>query len=191
MKHILVFLALMVLTAACATPLVTPPAGQSDGDAAETIVREYTGWTRMFDEARSIAMNLMVMCRLLTEQEQAFVNSEHGQAYVQVYANPVGAPAMQLRGSRAFPEGSVIVKEKFEMQEYLTENRTGVKPTGLGIMVKREKGYSEQARDWEYLYVDQAGAIHRDQKQLEQCIACHNGIQERDSIFYPEAPGQF
>jgi hypothetical protein len=190
-KRGILFIGILILVAACESPLASLTATPANEDAAEKIVREYSGWTKMFDEARAIAMGLMVMCRMMTDEEQAFVNSEHGQAYVQVYANPTGAATMQQQGARVFPEGSVIVKEKWGIEAGNPNDDSSAKRTGLGIMVKREKDFNAQVGDWEYLYMDEAGTIHRDQKKLQHCIACHSGIQERDSIFYPEAPGQF
>lgn len=120
----------------------------------------------------------MALCRLPDENEQAYLESEHAQYFVQVYVNPIGTGTLAQEGARKFPDGTIIVKEKWAQDARLQLDKTARKPAGLGIMVKDKMG-------WQYAYVDEAGTITRDPKQLEHCRACHKGNAERDAVFYP------
>lgn len=179
----------MVLSAACAAPAPSPSVAQPDSGAATSIVRAYTTWAPLFQAPRNISATLMAMCRSMTPEEAAYARSEHAQYYVQVYTNPIGSDTIRQPGPRVFPEGSVIVKEKL-LQDTRLLKLGAPQRVGLGIMLKREKNFDPVGGDWEYLYVDAAGRITRDQKQLEHCRACHSANRERDSVFYPAVLSQ-
>jgi hypothetical protein len=93
---------------------------------------------------------------------------------------------MRAGGARTFPEGSIIVKEKWTQDLEPNDNVDGVHLNGLGIMVKRAQGFDDEGGNWEYLYMDTSGTITREQKQLEHCRACHMSVPERDAVFFPD-----
>ncbi len=182
MKRGIVFVALMFFVVACAVPL-TNNASQNDSDTLEKIVREYSNWTALFETPRNVSFFLMALCRLQTPAEESYLQSEHAQYFVQVFVNPGGAQTMAQTGARTFPEGTVIVKEKWARDERFLKNDSASKPAGLGIMLKDQSG-------WQYAYVDEFGVVTRDPKQLEHCAACHNTQSERDAVFYPDVLSQ-
>ena len=145
---------------------------------------DYKTWTALFDAPRNVSMQLMMLCRTMTEAEQAYVNSEHAEFFVQVYVNPVGENAMKQNGARVFPQGTVIVKEKFTQDTRVPNARA--QAAGLGVMVKHAPGFDPQGGDWEYLYVDRSGLVVTDQKQMQDCRACHLQARERDAVYYPQ-----
>lgn len=154
---------------------------------ALTIVQGYTAWSKMFAEPRNISAQLMLMCRLATEAELKYLDSEHSKYFVQVYVNtPDALAAMKQAGTRVFPQGTVIVKEKWAqgLQQHLDASKR--MPAGLGIMVKQRKGFDTPGGDWKYLYVDDSGKITSDQQQLQNCRACHMTHPEHDAVFYPQ-----
>ena len=128
-------------------------------------------------------MQLMLLCRTLNDDEQAYVASEHAQYFVQVYVNPVGEKQMRETGTRVFPQGTIIVKEKWMRDETTGQPTDAKQPAGLGIMYKTQDG-------WQYGYADASGNLTRDPKQLEHCAACHGKNRARDAVFYPQVLGQ-
>lgn len=183
MKRVPIVLVLFLFIVACAAPLPQNNAPQNSTDVLEKIVREYGTWTRLFDAPRSVSAQLMTLCRLILEDEQAYLDSEHAQYFVQVYVNPVGEKMMRETGTRIFPEGTIIVKEKWMRDESTGQPTAAKQPAGMGIMFKQSDG-------WQYAYADESGKITRDQNQLEHCRTCHIKQQAQDSVFYPQVLGQ-
>lgn len=190
MKCIFVIFAVAIFCAGCGSAVTNPNVRPTEASEAKDIVQEYIQWKPLFETARNVSMELMTLCRLMTKQEEAYLGSEHGQRFVQVYANPIAAPAITVVGKRVFPEGSVIVKEKWDRDPRLALNDKNLRPIGQGIMVKRGKSFNAASGDWEYMYVDETGTITRDQTQLQHCIACHSANQTGDSIFYTPSVNQ-
>lgn len=185
MKRIIALFIILFWGVGCAPPLASSNVPQKDADMAAKIVREYASWTPLLQSARNINLSLVLLCRTMTAEEQAYTRSDHAKYYVQVYVNPVGAAAIRQEGTRVFPKGTIIVKEKLAEDTRLLKIGTGPKPVGLGIMIKREKNFDPEGGDWEYLYVDEKGTVTRDHKQLEHCRACHSAQTERDAVFFP------
>lgn len=167
---------------ACALPSAN--SGVAPAHPVETILREYHSWAPLFQEPRNVSFFLMALCRTQTADEASYQASQHAQYLVQLYVNPTGAAAMQQQGTRVFPDGSVIVKEKWSHDDRFAKIAGATEPAGLGIMFK-------QNNDWQYAYVDEKGSITRDQKQLDNCRACHQANQARDSVFYPAVLNEF
>lgn len=136
MKRFIIACALLSLAVACATPVA-----QNNSDALASIAREYPNWTRLFDAPRNVSIELMTLCRLVLEDEQAYLDSEHAQYFVQVYVNPLGEKTMREQGARTFPEGTIIVKEKWKRDQSFAQDKTATRPAGLGIMHKAKDGW--------------------------------------------------
>lgn len=168
----------LLLSVACAPSFANFNAVQSTTDELKSVVRDYKTWVQMFDAPRNVSMQLMLLCRLPDANEQAYLQSEHAQYFVQVYVNSVGEKLMRAENARVFPIGAVIVKEKWKRDASSAQDPHTTKPSGLGIMVKRENA-------WQYAYMDEQGAITRDQTELEHCSVCHGAQSERDSVFFP------
>jgi hypothetical protein len=83
-----------------------------------------------------------------------------------VFVNQVGERAMLHQKKPAFPQGSLIVKEK------LPDPHSGA-PELLTVMRKRERGYNPAGGDWEYLVLDGAGRQVQAQGKLQNCQSCH------------------
>ena len=108
--------------------------------------------------------------------------SLHWNHYVHIYVNTPGKPSMQLHGP-AFPEGSVIVKEKFPSNGFRQPDKLGYS-TLLTVMRKREPGFDPQNGDWEYFTGDPktrklAPVIG---KALKSCQSCHAHYKDRDFV---------
>lgn len=149
------------------------------------ILRDYPAWTALFDAPRNVSAMLMLLCRTATEVEMAYQESDHSKFFVQLFVNPIGAAMMNQQGKRTFPEGTVIVKQKWAQNDQFQLDPAQKLPAGLGIMVKRAPGFDTPGGDWQYYYVDAAGAVTSDSSQLGTCRACHMQQRNTDAVFYP------
>lgn len=75
-----------------------------------------------------------------------------------------------------FPEGSIIVREKFA-------NADDAKPELMAVMIKRSRGFSRVSGDWEYLIVDGALTRVRERQKKGTCNGCHSQQKDRDFVF--------
>lgn len=154
--------------------------GPASGDApdVEAIIGSYSGWTALTDAPRPVSMLIYILCRLPTEEEMAFTESEHGNRYLLEYVNEIGREAMLSPDTTEFPVGTVIVKEKLGALESDAAE-------ALGIMIKREAGYNPSGGDWEYIYWEHPDSLMRDKPGLMHCQQCHYEQAETDSVFRP------
>lgn len=105
----------------------------------------------------------------------AFPMNPHESAWASVYVNAKGAPAMMTESHPAFPEGSMIVKAKL----YTSVAKD---PALLTVMIKREKGYNSESRDWEYLVLDGPATKIVERGKLSRCNACHEKYEDTDFV---------
>jgi len=106
---------------------------------------------------------------------RAFPVNPHESAWATVYVNEKGASAMMTESQPLFPEGSIIVKEK-------AHNSAGKDPVVLTAMIKREKGYNPESRDWEYLVLDGPATKIVERGKLEKCNQCHEKYDDTDFV---------
>ena len=107
----------------------------------------------------------------------------HDSAYITVYVNKAGREAMFAKQPQQFPEGSIIVKEKF----HSPEDR---KPLLYTIMRKREAGYNPKVGDWEFSVVGPNGTEMQAIGKLENCQGCHLSKSKSDFVFRPYVTSQ-
>lgn len=107
----------------------------------------------------------------------------HASAYITVYVNKVGRESMFAKQAQRFPEGSIIVKEKFNSPE-------DRKPLLYTIMRKRATGYNPKVGDWEFSVVGPNGTELQATGKLENCQGCHLGKSEADFVFRPYVTSQ-
>lgn len=119
----------------------------------------------------------------------------HSRKIFLVYVNPIGKAAMMTKGKSVFPNGTVIVKEKFDrgvdpdsrpydlhsVSDRQVKKIVAGKPELLTVMYK-EKGV------WNYF------AVSADGKELKgdtaYCGKCHDTAKEQDFVFRSEyVPG--
>ena len=105
----------------------------------------------------------------------AFPQNPHETAWASVYVNPKGTAAMMTESHPAFPEGSIIVKEKFYRQD-------SKEPVVLTAMIKRAKGYNPESRDWEYLLLDGPASKIVERGKLTRCNECHEKYEDADFV---------
>lgn len=105
----------------------------------------------------------------------AFPRNPHETAWASVYVNPKGVSAMMTEIHPSFPEGSIIVKEKL----YREDSKD---PVMLTAMIKREKGYNPESRDWEYLMLDGPATKIVERGKLSKCNECHEKYEDTDFV---------
>jgi hypothetical protein len=86
--------------------------------------------------------------------------------WVTVFVNKIGERAMLHQKKPAFPQGTLIVKEKLPDPQSSS-------PELLTVMLKRESGYNPAGGNWEYLVLDGAGKQIQARGKLENCQSCH------------------
>ncbi|SRR5258705_4413511 len=105
----------------------------------------------------------------------AFPTNPHESAWASVYVNAKGASAMLTESHPAFPEGSMIVKEKLYTS-------VGKDPVVLTVMIKRAQGYNPGSRDWEYLVLDGPAIKIVERGKLSKCNVCHEKYEDTDFV---------
>jgi hypothetical protein len=131
-------------------------AGGSDNTSGlsdvQAILDSYHSYAPQTPEPVSVSGYLFGLCRLPTLRETEFLQSIHGDGrYLQDWANPLAAQALVGQAPVTFPEGSVIVKEKYAGPKT-------VKPdlVAIGLMIKRGAGFDSAHGDWDYAYYEPA-----------------------------------
>lgn len=138
---------------------------------ASTFYRDFTRLTKRPHRVAPLTATLCTIpSRAVVEREKQMTGL-HYWASVHVYASPAAMPAV-TNGLRAFPVGSVIVKEK------LTDDG---KVSGVGGMIKRIAGYDASNGDWEYFYYGRPGEFSSG--RLPSCVECHRAAKTNDYVY--------
>jgi len=144
-------------------------------DAAK--LKDRTSWIQVNAEPYQMPAPVAALCAAgpLAGSSQ---KDPHASAYITVYVNKIGRDAMFAKQAQRFPEGSMIVKEKYSTPE----DRT---PLLYTIMRKRTAGYNPKVGDWEFSVVGPNGTQVQAIGKLENCQGCHLGKSESDFVFRP------
>jgi hypothetical protein len=103
----------------------------------------------------------------------------HAFAQVRVLMN-LSAEAAQKSGTKTFPVGAVVVKEKVaHPYPYLPDAPRRL--SGVTGMIKRAPGYDPANGDWEY-FIQETGAP-LEKGKIVTCIGCHQKAPGPDHLF--------
>lgn len=139
-------------------------------------VSGYRKWVRVNPKPHPVVSHLALLCRSLTPEGEAQAASDpHKDKFVTIYVNRIARNSMLYQKKPAFPEGSVIVKEKLPSAD-------STSPELLTVMHKREKGYNSSAGDWEYYVLNGSGTKIQSRGRLESCQSCHEQWKETDYV---------
>ena len=169
---VLVVVAGIVLVVALAVSRTEAAKDEFRFDAAK--LKDHNTWIQVNDEPYQMPAPVATLCAPGTFLDP----NPHASAYITVYVNKAGREAMFAKQSQRFPEGSIIVKEKFRSPE-------DRKPLLYTIMRKRAAGYNPQVGDWEFSTVGPDGTQLVASGKLKNCQACHLGKSESDFVFRP------
>lgn len=138
-------------------------------------VKERARMERVTPKPVDMAAAVVARCNIdavLNGQGAKPVNP-HNTATFHVYANDAAVlPLFDPWGK--YPEGSVLLKEKFSGPDGKTELFTG--------MIKREKGYFPECGDWEFFTVDGAAAKIAERGKMANCASCHEDESMRGNV---------
>ena len=155
-------------------------------------LKDYPAWKRISPPGYFIPANLAVACiapdtRAFSHVPDAPIGSS---VLVDVYANPLAEN--HLFSTDAFPEGSIIVKNKHVAAEHLRVEDGTMKTAGwqrkqslgVGVMIKGSKGSSPATGDWAFAYYPSTAS-----SDLSHCAQCHQSAPH-DFVFarYLAAP---
>lgn len=101
--------------------------------------------------------------------------NNHSFSFGEVYANDLAKPEIE-KAQPIFPVGSIIVREKNS-----TANSTT--PETVIAMVKREKGFSTETGDWEFLVFDGKDLQMQKRETVGNCAACHSNAKQSYWVF--------
>ena len=141
-------------------------------DAAK--LKDHNTWIQVNDEPYQMPAPVAALC---APGALATLNP-HASAYITVYVNKVGRESMFAKQAQRYPEGSMIVKEKYSSPE-------DRKPLLYTIMRKRAAGYNPTVGDWEFSVVGPDGTQLQASGKLKNCQGCHLGKNESDFVFRP------
>ena len=137
-------------------------------------LKDRTSWIQVNAEPYQMGPAVAADCAAATA-----TLDPHAAFYITVYVNNAGREAMFAKQAQRFPEGSIIVKEKFGAP---SGDR---KPLLYTIMRKRESGYNPKVGDWEFSVVGPDGKEMKATGKLENCQGCHVGQSESDFVYRP------
>lgn len=83
----------------------------------------------------------------------------------------------------SFPVGTIIVREKINATMLFLNDNDKRKPELLAVMVKREKGFNPQNKDWEFLVIDGAATKIQQREKTGSCQTCHAQQKADDFVF--------
>jgi hypothetical protein len=155
---------------------------ETAGDPVQEITG-YRGWTKVNTEPQLMPDQTALLCAPASPGVAAAAQNPHRNKYITVYVNELGRKAMLEQKSPAFPEGSVIVKEKLA-------EKSSQAPELMTVMIKHAKGFNPASGDWEYMVVDGTGTKVLARGKLENCQSCHSGRPGTDYLFRTYLPGQ-
>src|SRR6185295_7654566 len=100
--------------------------------------------------------------------------SPHMGHWIKVTVTPAAKETM-VSGKGVYPEGTVILKQKFTDREATqSELFTGMR--------KREAGYNAEVGDWEFFTLDGAGKEVTSSGKMESCVDCHKPYKATDFV---------
>lgn len=167
----------------------TQPHSSAAAHPAETAgepvkeINGYRSWTKVNTEPQLMADQTALLCAPASPSLRAAAQNPHSNKYITVYVNELGRKAMLEQKTPAFPEGSVIVKEKLPDQSSQT-------PELMTVMIKRGKGFNPTSGDWEYMVVDGTGTKVTARGKLDNCQSCHIARPGTDYVFRTYLPGE-
>lgn len=162
--------------ASIATSLLTIAHAAPPDEELLKLVKNRAQLERVTQTPKDMEKRAMTTCAIdgrIANGKSSSATSPHQNATIHVFTNEVATlPIFDPWGK--FPEGSLILKEKFSKPEGKTQLFTG--------MWKREKGYFPETGDWEFFTVDAEARKIVERGKLESCAKCHQEYDKGDFV---------
>ncbi len=100
---------------------------------------------------------------------------DHSVSFGEVYANEIAREQFEVENP-AFPVGSIIVREKNALAD-------SPAPEVVIAMLKRERGFSPDTSDWEFVVFDGADLKLKQRETKGNCATCHASAYKTDWVF--------
>ncbi|MBS1714441.1 MAG: cytochrome P460 family protein [Armatimonadetes bacterium] len=157
----------------------------SGSEARLDAIKGYRSWKQATTGPQDMTPAMALSCVGPRPQDQS--PNPHNRKVFMVYVNAAGAKVMMDRGKKTFPDGTVIVKEKYDRKALErkdaamwdpvdTSKVKGLKPELLTVMAKKNGR-------WTYYAVDAAGKVMNG--DVSACIKCHDTVKGEDYVFRP------
>lgn len=146
------------------------PAPTKHPITAEEVIAKYATFQRVTPRQFYVNPALSALCRGPSPDEIAEARIKHGihaVTAIHVFMNDA-AEAAFVKASGDYPEGSVVVKEKWG-------------GLGIGGMIKRHAGYDPLNGNWEYLYFEKGSPLQSG--KIQSCGNCHSTTRKTDHVF--------
>lgn len=179
-RRILFFLAAVIGVAfAIALAGIATRATNDDFSFDASQLKDKAVWNKVNYEPYRTSGAVDFLCGMPTKKatEPEKKNNPHEATFITVYVNNRGREAMFAREPPTFPQGSMIVKEKFNSR------LEGNKPVLYTIMRKREPGFNPKVGDWEFAVVGPNGKDVQGIGKLSNCQSCHRPKRDSDFVF--------
>ncbi|MGH9873265.1 MAG: cytochrome P460 family protein [Pyrinomonadaceae bacterium] len=170
---VLTMISLAMVSAGFFRSLATPKPGGANPDNILAQLAGYRKWALVNPVPVIMDQRAAAACAIVLKPDADL--NPHSTRYISVYVNRLGQESMMNRLTPVFPEGSIIVKEKFVNQFAKT-------PELLTVMVKHKQGYDSETGDWEYLVTDGSGLKIEERGSLARCNTCHVSYKESDYV---------
>ena len=111
-------------------------------------------------------------------------SANHGQRFVNNYANATAEAYGRYEEAGVMPPGAVIVKDTF----YVSQSG-GAFPGALMIMEKMEAGFDDATGDWRYTMIMPDGSLFgttggENAQSVEFCGTCHALAAANDHLYF-------
>ncbi len=158
-------------------------------DDREGLIAGYRSWTKATKAPQDMSPALAMSC--IGPMKWNRSDNPHVKKVFVVYVNKIGAKAMFKRGTTVFPNGTVIVKEKYDRTDLAVQTKPQsmtydrkLKPTAkpllLTVMVKIRG-------NWEYFSAGGDGKVQKGSSV--PCRNCHEFSKSNDFVFRPYVQG--
>jgi hypothetical protein len=152
--------------------LIVSVSGAEAPEISDDTLRAYAKTMhRMNDQPHSVATERSILCVLppsaAAEQKRTGPHFGH---WLNVFMNEPARKHFVSKAERAYPPGSIIVKEK---RWSTVAGDTHTDFDGVGGLIKHAPGYNAASGDWEFFYIDRLGKMERAQVKLVSCADCH------------------
>jgi len=158
-------------------------------DKRQGLFINYRSWTKATERPQDMSPSMALSC--VGPRKWDTNGNPHWPKVFVVYVNKAGEKAMKQKGSTKFPDGTVIVKEKYprppifggkepDLRPVDTQKLLKQKPELLTVMVKADG-------KWDYFAVGADGKVQ--DGDSSKCRSCHEYMKENDYAFRPYFEG--